>query len=146
MAVRRDFMLPTILVACNFGLFILSSWCILSGAVGVSHHWLFPFHEALVLAQAVLIRRAWAVKALTGLSCLVLLLTGARIETIYLSHHLLQAAITWGLGSAVHLALSSRADSPWRHFNFRLGRSAPLVAGIAAILAVKQGVWWGIGE
>jgi hypothetical protein len=128
--------------AGNIAVFVLSSWCVLSGAVDVSHHWLFPFHEALLLVQALLIRRAWAVKVLTGLSCLVLLLTVARIETIYLSHHLIHAALAWGLGTGVHFALSARPDSSWRYFNYRLGRSAPLIAGMALVMAVRQGVWW----
>jgi len=143
-AQSRTLSLPAALVAANLGAFFLSAQTILSGTIGISHHWLFPFHEALLLVQAAVFRRAWAVKPLAGLSWLIMLLTVARLETIYISHHAIHSALTYAIGAALHVMLGSVRDAPWRGFNRRFAAACAIGALGTAYAAWKQGIWWGL--
>jgi hypothetical protein len=135
-----------LLVAANLAAFVGAATAFVAGAVPVSHHWLIPFHEFLLLAQAWLLPRPPAV-ALTGLSLLVLGVAAARLETIWLSHHLIHFSMAYALAAPLHGMLAARVESPaWRAMQRRYAWGFLAVAAAAAAFAWRQGIWWGLRD
>ena len=135
-------------MAGNLAAFLLSASGVLSGAVAVSHHWLMPFHEGLLFLQVVVLGRGAPgapVRTLGFLSLVVLGISVARLETIFLSHHLIHLALTWTIGAFLHRRLATLRAAPCRTFNGSFAVLAALWAGLTLVVAVSSGVWWGIG-
>jgi hypothetical protein len=123
------------LVALNLAFFLLSSWLLISGAVSLSHHWLFAFHEALLYAQAWVFKSAHSIRALTVLSLLVFGIAAARLETILMARHTFHLAVALAFGSAVHGRLGVERGAPCRRFNLifsALCLAAAIGLGVAA--------------
>lgn len=138
-------------MAGNLAAFLLSASGVLSGAVAVSHHWLMPFHEGLLFLQVVVLGRSARgapgapVRTLGFLSLVVLGISVARLETMFLSHHLIHLALAWAIGAFLHRRLAALRTAPWRTFNGSFAVLAALWAGLTLVVAVSSGVWWGIG-
>ena len=138
-------LIPFLVVAGNLGLFLVSASLIVSGAFGFSHHWLFLLHEAVLLAQVFLFRPPFlAVRTLTGLSLLVLGVAVARLETVYLSHHLMQFSLAFIAGIPLHLRLYAGRKNPIRHINGGLAILCAVVALVSAAIAWHYGIWWNL--
>jgi len=138
--------LPVGVVTGNLAVFQLSASCVLSGSVRLSHHWLFPFHEGLLLLKVFLLDRRLPVRTLTVLSLLVLGISVARMETIYLSHHLIHLSMAWALGAAIHRRLAATRSSPWRAFNAPFAVVAAIWMMVTGVVAVTSEIWWGMSD
>ncbi len=103
--------------------------------------------ETALLVQANTLNSRRLLKTLFFLSIAVLVVSLFRIETIYLSRHLIQFSLAWAVGGIVHLKLrKALCDSlPFRRINIILALLCALTALISALLAIRLGVWWGIG-
>ena len=140
-------LVPLGVVAGNIGLFLATSSAIVFGFFGFSHHWLFPLHEAVLLLQVLLFRPPRIpVRALTGLSLLVLGVAAARLETIYLSHHLLQFSLSYLAGSAIHFSLYLDRKNPWMRINRGLAIFCAVASIVSVVIAWRHGIWWGLRE
>jgi len=136
-------LLPLAVVAGNIGLFLVTSSLIVSGSFGFSHHWLFLLHEVVLLAQVFLLKPPYLpVRTLASLSLLVLGVAIARLETIYLSHHLMQFSLAFIAGIFLHLRLYSGRKNSWRRFNGGLAVFCAVVAVTSAVIALRYGIWW----
>ena len=142
---RQPPVLPAAVVAGNLAVFLTAATAITMGGVTATHHWLFPFHEALLLAQSFILRRPWAVRPLTGLSVLVLGIAAARIETIWLAHHGAHLSIAFASGAVLHNVQAWRPGVPWRRFNRMFATVCAVTALVSAVAAIRQGIWWGLG-
>ncbi len=137
--------LPIMQIGANVAGAIVLMQAIISGVFPWSHHWFFPVMEAALLLQVLATRgRGWA---LAACSLFVLLVAIARIETIHLSHHLIHFALTFGLAAGVHGRVA-RASAPgaWRSANRGWAAAFVGVALLAAVIAIRQGVWWGLRD
>ena len=120
------------LAAANLVLFIAVASLFTSNLVLFSHHWLFPFHEGVLLVQALLLARAGRlVRTLTALSALVILVGAARLETIIEAGHLFHFCAALLLGSVLHGLLARPKRSTWRKWN----RAASVIFLAAALAA-----------
>jgi len=138
-------LIPFLMVAGNSGLFLVSASLIVSGTFGFTHHWLFLLHEVVLLAQVFLFKPPFlAVRTLTGLSLLVLGVAVARLETIYLSHHLMQFSLAFIAGAPLHLRLYAGRKNPMRRFNGGMAILCAVVALVSAAIAWQYGIWWGL--
>ena len=84
------------------------------------------------------------VRVLTLLSLLILGVAIARLETIYLSHHLMQFSMPFFAGLTLHYRLGAGRKNPWKHFNRGVAAICALVAFISAVIAIRYGIWWGL--
>ncbi len=138
---------PPALVAGNLALFLLSSSLVTSGAVSVSHHWLFPFHEAVLLALAfAALPGGVPVRTTSSLSLLVLGIAAARWETVWLSRHGFHFALTFALAAALHGKLGLAPRTPWRGFNLGWALFSLAVAAASLAAALGRGLWWGLAD
>jgi hypothetical protein len=132
-------------VAGNLAVFVFAATALTTGWVAVSHHWLFPFHMALLLAQAFLLSGPLVVRPLAGISLHLLGIAIIRIETIWLAHHLVHFAVAFAGGAILHAVLSRRPGAPWRRFNLMFAILCAVTGLVSAVASVRQGIWWGLG-
>lgn len=134
------------IAAANLLLFVVGSGFVLSGKAGFSHHWLIPFHEAALLGQVVVLGRRAPARVFLVLSLLVLGVSVARMETIFLSHHLIHMSMAWGLAAALHRRLSLVSGAAAGKVNSSLAVLAAAWAVITLTAALLHGIWWGISD
>lgn len=103
--------------------------------------------EGLILAQAEFLRDRALLITLLFLSAAVLAVSLIRIETIYLSRHMIHFSLAWTAGAIVHLRLrtASKESSLFRRVNAVLAVLCAVAGGISFFLALRQDIWWGIG-
>lgn len=138
---------PAWLIAGNLAAFLLGATYFLSPEARLSHHWIMPLLEGLVLIQAALVRNQRSLKALAVISAAILSVSLLRIETIYLSRHLIHFSLAWAVGGIAHLKLRTvlRDSRFFRQANTILALVSAFIAVTSCLLALRQGIWWGIG-
>lgn len=137
--------LPVVQIAANVAGATVLMQLVTAGLFPWSHHWVLPIVEGALLAQVLATGgRGWA---LAACSLLLLAITVARRETIWLSHHLIHFALTFALAAPLHARVAVTAlPGSWRTSNRWWAAGFGLVAILAAALAVRQGIWWGIRD
>ena len=140
-------MAPAWLIAGNLAFFCLAAAYLLSRNAILSHHWIFLILEAAIFAQMELLRSRALQKTVFFLSAAVLSISLLRIETIYLSRHLIHFSFAWAAGGILHFRLRrALLDSLFfKRINAILILLCAVSAALSCILALHQGIWWGIG-
>lgn len=138
---------PAWLIAGNLAFFCLVAAYLLSRSAILSHHWIFLILEAILFAQAELLRGRALQKTVFFLSAAVLSVSLFRIETIYLSRHLIHFSLAWAAGGILHFRLRRTLPDSllFSRINAILIWLCAVSAAISFILALHQGIWWGIG-
>jgi hypothetical protein len=143
--IRLVRLLPWLQVAGNLAVAAMAMQAIITGVFPFSHHWIIPFMAAVLLAQSTLFFNRGPVWPLAALSLFLLAIGVARLRTIWESHHLIHLAFAFALCAVHHQRLSAWASPPfWQMANRRWGVVFMVVAAWAAVLAWRQGIWWGI--
>jgi len=138
-------LLPWLTIAGNVAAAVMAMQAIITGVFPYSHHWIFPGMAAMLLAQSAGFRDRGPVWPLAALSVLLVGLGIARLRTIWESHHLVHLALALGLCAAHHERLSRWSAPPvWGEANRRWAASLGAAAVLAAALAWRQGIWWGL--
>ncbi|UCG71016.1 MAG: hypothetical protein JSV09_08480 [Thermoplasmata archaeon] len=143
--IRLGKLAPAGIVAGNLALFLASSSWFLAGNPPLTHHWLLPFHEALLLGQARLLRKVWAGTGLTITSLIILFVGLIRIESIYTAHHLIHFSITLALAAFLHEILRRRLTGAWKRLNGVLASACFLLAAVSTMAVVRREIWWDLG-
>lgn len=140
-------LLPWLTIAGNLAAATMGMQAIVTGLFPFSHHWILPAMAALLLAQSAGFRDRGPVWPLTALSVLLVGIGVARLRTIWESHHLVHLALALGLCAAHHERLARwQAPPAWQEANRRWAASLGGAALLAAALAWRQGIWWGLSE
>lgn len=118
-----------------------------TGIFPFSHHWIFPVMALALLTQTVTFPRGGPVAPFAVCSLLLLGVAVARLETIWLSHHLIHFALAFALCGVLHRILAGWPSSAnWQRANRSWAGLFLAVAAVAAFLAWRQGIWWGIRD
>ena len=145
MALAR--LLPALVFAANLALAAVFAQLVISGVFPWSHHWIFPVMAALILAQTFGFRRTGPVAGFVAANVVLLAVAAARLETIRLSHHLIHFALAYAIGAVTHRQLARWDAGPgWASANRRWARTLAFVAVGAALLALRDGIWWGLRD
>jgi hypothetical protein len=137
---------PLWVIAVNLAAFLASSSCFLSDKSVLSHHWIFPLHAGLIFAQGFLLRGRYMPATIACISFLLLGISLARLETIYLSHHLVHFSLAWAFAFGLHLRLGIRSGAgAFRNLNLLWAGLCGISAIASFFVAFRQGIWWGIG-
>lgn len=139
--------LPWLIVAANLAAAGGFAQLVITGIFPFSHHWIFPVMGVALIIQTRMFPRGGPVAPFAGCSLLLLGVAVARLETIWLSHHLIHFALAFGLGAMLHAILSRWPSSLlWRLANRRWAALFSAVAVVAAWFAWRHGIWWGIHD
>lgn len=139
--------LPWVIVAANVAGAAGFAQLVVTGLFPFSHHWIFPVMALALLVQTRMFPGGGPVAPFVACSLLLLGVAVARLETIILSHHLIHFAMAFGLGAALHRALSRWPSTPaWATANRRWAGLFLAVAVVAAFLAWRQEIWWGLDD
>lgn len=145
MALAR--LLPALVFAANLAVAGVLAQLIISGIFPWSHHWIFPMMAALILAQTFGFRRTGPVAGFVAADVVLLGTAAARLETIWLSHHLVHFALAYGIAAVTHVRLARWDAGPgWAQANRGWARTLAAVAVGAAYLAWRNGIWWGLRD
>ncbi len=137
---------PLWIIAGNLAAFCALSGYFLSARAAISHHWTFPLHEGLLLLQALALKGKGARETVAGISLLILGISLARLETIYLSRHLFHFSLAWALAFLLHCKLGMGSQrGAFRNVNLLWGGLCAIAAIVSLYLALRQGIWWGLG-
>ncbi len=138
-------LLPWLTVAGNIGVAGMAMQAIITGIFPFSHHWIIPFMATVLFFQSVAFFNRGPVWPLTGLSLFLLGIGVARLRTIWESHHLIHLALAFAICAAHHRRLSAWISPPaWQAANRRWAATIAAVAVAAAMVAWRQGIWWGL--
>lgn len=139
--------LPFLIVAANVALAGVFAQLVITGIFPFSHHWIFPVMAAALVTQTFSFPNGGPVVAFAVCSLLLLGVGVARLETITLSHHLIHFALAFGLCARLHRILAGwPSPEAWRTANRRWAGFFAAVAVVAAVIAWRRGIWWGIHD